>query len=95
MRLSKFEQQIIKQSIYPFDKQAEIVLFGSRTNDAARGGDIDLLIISNKIKRHQLGEIRWQLWEKLGEQKIDLVLSDKQLLDTFARVAFEQGVKLS
>lgn len=94
MRLSEAEQQVIKQSIYIFDKQAKIVLFGSRANDEARGGDIDLLIISDSIERHHLGQIRWQLWEKLGEQKIDLVLSGRQLLDTFAQLAFKQGVVL-
>ncbi len=94
MRLSQFEQQSIKQSIYSLDLNAKIVLFGSRTNDAARGGDIDLLIISNHIKRHLLGKIRWQLWEKLGEQKIDLVLSDTQLSNTFARAVFQKGVIL-
>jgi predicted nucleotidyltransferase len=94
MRLSKFEQQTIKQSIYALDANAKVVLFGSRINDAARGGDIDLLIISNNLKRQQLGKIRWQLWEKLGEQKIDLVLSDTQLSNTFARVVFKNGIIL-
>ncbi len=94
MRLSKFEQQTIKQSIYALDANAKVVLFGSRTNDAARGGDIDLLIISNNLKPQQLGKIRWQLWEKLGEQKIDLVLSDTQLSNTFARAVFQKGIIL-
>ncbi len=91
MRLSESEQQTIKESVSVFDKQAKVVLFGSRTKDTARGGDIDLLIISDNIKQQNLGQIRWQLWEKLGEQKIDLVLSTSQLTDTFARIAFEQG----
>ncbi len=93
MRLNKFEQQVIKESIQALDRDAEVILFGSRADDNARGGDIDLLIISEHIKRRQLGKIRWRLWEKLGEQKIDLVLSDGQLSDTFARMVFEQGVK--
>ena len=91
MRLSESEQQAIKQSVSVFDKQAKVVLFGSRANDAARGGDIDLLIISDNIKQQHLGQIRWKLWEKLGEQKIDIILSKRQLSDTFARIAFEQG----
>jgi len=69
MRLSGPEQQVIKQIICVFDKQAKIVLFGSRANDKARGGDIDLLIISDSIERHHLGQIRWQLWEKLGDDE--------------------------
>jgi predicted nucleotidyltransferase len=94
MRLSQFEQQVIKQSIYNLDIDAKIILFGSRTNDFARGGDIDLLIISNYIQRSQLNKIRWQLWEKLGEQKIDIIVSDTKLSDSFVLSAFEQGIKL-
>lgn len=94
MRLSEFEQKIIKETILALDQNAKIILFGSRVDDAARGGDIDLLVISEHIKRHQLGKIRWQLWEQLGEQKIDLVLSDRQLSDAFVQVAVEQGVVL-
>ncbi len=41
MRLSDSEQQVIKQSVSDFDKHADVVLFGSRTIDTARGGDID------------------------------------------------------
>ncbi len=92
MRINEFEKLVIKQSVHHLDNKAKIILFGSRVNDAARGGDIDLLIVSDNIKRHQLGEIRWQLWEQLGEQKIDIVLSNNQLLDTFAKLAFSQGV---
>ena len=94
MRLNEFERKIIKQSISALDINAKVLLFGSRTNDAARGGDIDLLIISNHLKRKHLGKIRWQLWEHLGEQKIDLVLSDTQLSNTFARAVFPEGVAL-
>ncbi len=47
MRLSEIEQKTIKESVSAFDKQAKIVLFGSRVRDAARGGDIDLSIISD------------------------------------------------
>ncbi len=94
MRLSDSEQQVIKQSVSVFDKHAKVVLFGSRTIDTARGGDIDLLIISDNIEQKHLVQLRWKLWEKLGEQKIDLILSKKQLTDTFVRIAFEQGEML-
>jgi len=94
MRLSQFEQQVIKQTIYARDANAKIVLFGSRSDEGARGGDIDLLIISDDLKRHQLRKIRWQLWEKLGMQKIDLVLSDTRLSNAFARAVFQKGIIL-
>lgn len=94
MRLTESERQIIEQAIQLFDNKARIILFGSRADDTARGGDIDLLIISERISSADLSEIRWRLWKQLGEQKIDLVLSRDQLADAFARAAFEQGVEL-
>lgn len=94
MRLSEFERKVIKETISTLDQNAKIILFGSRANDAARGGDLDLLVISEHLQPYQLGKIRWQLWEQLGEQKIDLVLSDRQLSEAFARAAVEQGVVL-
>jgi len=47
MRLSKTEQQIIKDAVLSIDPQARIYLFGSRADDTKRGGDIDLLIATD------------------------------------------------
>ena len=49
MRITMAEHQAIRQAITKVDPEASIYLFGSRANDNARGGDIDLLIISRKI----------------------------------------------
>ena len=94
MRLTDTERRIIKQTVQPFDQSARVILFGSRANDKARGGDIDLLIISERIASDDLNAIRWRLWEQLGEQKIDLVLSREKIDEAFARTAIEQGVEL-
>jgi predicted nucleotidyltransferase len=94
MRLTDTERRIIKQTVQPFDQSARVILFGSRANDKARGGDIDLLIISERIASDDLNAIRWRLWEQLGEQKIDLVLSRDEIDEAFAQTAFEQGVEL-
>jgi predicted nucleotidyltransferase len=48
MRISKNEIEAIKESANSLDKGAETYLFGSRNVDVAKGGDIDLLIISKK-----------------------------------------------
>lgn len=53
-------------------------LFGSRTDPAKRGGDIDLWIELSEIPTDpsRLGRLlRLTLEEKLGEQKFDLVFS--------------------
>jgi uncharacterized protein len=44
MRLSKRLQKIIKDCIYDSFGDIDIYLFGSRTDDTKKGGDIDLAI---------------------------------------------------
>lgn len=93
MRLNAAEQQIIRQAIASTDPEAVIYLFGSRVDDNAKGGDIDLLILSKKINLMSKLGILAQLHQALGEQKIDLaVYSDPSR--PFARMAIESGVRL-
>jgi uncharacterized protein len=93
MRLSKTEIEAISQTIRRLDDQARICLFGSRADDCKRGGDIDLLILSEKLSESDRGTIRLILHEKLGEQKIDIVIA-RDLSDPFVRVALSEGVLL-
>lgn len=93
MRLSKTEIEVIRQTIRCLDDQAGIYLFGSRADDAKRGGDIDLLILSEKLSESDRGTIRLRLHEKLGEQKIDIVIA-RDLSAPFVRVAFNEGVRI-
>lgn len=75
MRLSEFEKTVIFKAITAEDANARVFLFGSRTDDAARGGDIDLLVLSNGFDKKQQRAARWHIVEQLGEQKIDIVTS--------------------
>lgn len=50
-------------------------LFGSRTDDSKRGGDIDLLIRNAGKKKGILGRVRMivKLKMALGDRKIDVI----------------------
>ncbi|MFZ5860104.1 MAG: nucleotidyltransferase domain-containing protein [Spirochaetota bacterium] len=93
MRLTDFERQAIAQVVQSCDPSAKVYLFGSRADDAQKGGDIDLLIISDKIHLKEKIKIRLALYDKLGEQKIDIVVSSNGA-DPFARLALKNGVPL-
>jgi uncharacterized protein len=94
MRLSKTEIEAISQTIRCLDDRARICLFGSRVDDAKKGGDIDLLILSEKLSESDRGTIRLRLHEKLGEQKIDIVIA-RDLSDPFVRAAFNEGAEIT
>ncbi len=93
MRLSQREKEAIVSVIISFDRDAKIILFGSRADDAKKGGDIDLAVISEKIKPSDKADIRLRLYDLLGEQKIDLVLAENEA-KPFIRLARKTGVLL-
>ncbi len=93
MRLSQYEIRSIKDIVYSLDSNAKIYLFGSRVYDDKRGGDIDLLILSNKLTSKDIRKARLALYDKIGEQKIDVVIA-QDLSKPFTRIAVEEGVLL-
>jgi predicted nucleotidyltransferase len=93
MRISEIEKKIIKDAVHKYDAGAEIYLFGSRADDAKKGGDIDLLVMSEKIDEDGKWDILNHLLNELGEQKIDLTVA-KNTEKPFTRIAINQGVLL-
>ncbi|OIP16213.1 MAG: DNA polymerase III subunit beta [Comamonadaceae bacterium CG_4_9_14_3_um_filter_60_33] len=93
MRLATEEQSAISETIRQADKEAQIYLFGSRVDDTANGGDIDLLILSKSINLMAKLDILAQLHHKLGDRKIDIaVYSDTTR--PFPKMIMQQGVRL-
>ncbi len=80
MRLSKHTITIIREAAkHHFGLQAKVWLFGSRIDDNKRGGDIDLYIeIDTPITERVLKTCRMnaEIQSILGEQKIDILVSD-------------------
>ncbi len=78
MRLSDAEVDLIKSTATKwFGADCAVRLFGSRVNDAAKGGDIDLHVITSKPEMATLdAELGFvvDLKGKIGDQRIDLVL---------------------
>lgn len=93
MRLSKKEISAIKKNILRFDINAKVYLFGSRTNDKAKGGDIDVLVISNKIGFTEKLKIRTGIFKEIEEQKLDLVVK-KDFEDVFVKMIESDLVSL-
>ena len=93
MRLAHEEQSAISDIIRQADSQAQIYLFGSRVDDAAKGGDIDLLVLSTSINFMKKLDILAQLHRKLGERKIDIAVYP-DTTRPFPRMVMQEGVRL-
>lgn len=77
------------------DPDAQVILFGSRADDHAKGGDIDLLIVSDRISFHQEWVIRRDILDEIGWQKLDLIVRHSNQLGTpIAGIAMETGIPL-
>ena len=50
MRLTTYQQQAIKKHFLKIFKEGEIYLFGSRVDNSAKGGDIDLYLVVPDFK---------------------------------------------
>lgn len=93
MRLTDHERRTLVDFIVAADPQAQIWLHGSRVRDDARGGDIDLLVLSQRLGLPEKIDLLARLHGALGEQKIDLTLA-RDTSRPFVRLAQAQGVRL-
>ena len=93
MRLKDSEQKAILSTVKGLDNNASVYLFGSRVDDTKKGGDIDLLVLSDRLTSDNKRTIKMKLNELLGEQKIDLLIAADDS-DPFVKLALGTGVKL-
>ena len=99
IRLTQHDIDIIKKAFQDtFQKGDHLWLFGSRVYPEKRGGDIDLYIEPRHYDDEQIFLSRknfmHQLQNKLGEQKIDIVIKTPDLDLYIYEVAQKEGVKL-
>jgi len=94
MRISEIEKTTIVNAILEKDKNAQIFLFGSRTDDFKKGGDIDILIQSDEIGLLEIVKIKSTVFKYLPEQKIDLLVSKSNETNHFVDFISNQLISL-
>ena len=94
VRLKEEEINAIKTTIKQFDPEAKIFIYGSRADLSKKGGDIDILIISDKISLQEQLKIKAKLITKLGDRKIDLVIAKNPKETSFVEMIYNQSVEI-
>ena len=95
MRLNKQIAQFLKRRLKETEENSEIYLFGSRVDDEAKGGDIDILWLTpSKIPPRTIRKIRVEFYKKFGWQKIDIVNFTFQDEDPFKNIALLEAIEL-
>jgi len=99
MRITRQEAAAIRRvTVEVAGPNARVKLFGSRTRDDLRGGDIDLLIelaepTADKLSVSLRTGARLQM--AIGERKIDVLVTDPQTAETpLIRAARLEGIAL-
>lgn len=99
MRLSTQTQHTILVTAREiFGSEAQVKLFGSRIDDNARGGDIDLLIelpsITKEMERKTI-QLMARLQLRIGDQPIDVLVIDPSTpLQSIHQQAMLTGITL-
>ncbi len=96
VRLSDWQIKAIKETVHQvFGNKAKVYIFGSRANPEQKGGDIDILVLVPQLedKYKKKIELLSMLYKKLGERKIDLIITDSIKSD-IEKEAVEKGVLL-
>lgn len=101
MRLSQSEIDVIKAAARRhFGAGAQVRLFGSRTDDTKKGGDIDLYVESDLADAAEAIRAESAFWSelqaRLGDQRIDILVDypAKQTRPPIYQIARDQGVRL-
>jgi hypothetical protein len=95
MRLNDQIKYYLKQAIEEKIPGAKLYLFGSRTNDNALGGDIDVMILTTEpIDKKIFRTIRIDFYKRFGWQKLDLVCFTFNEESTFRQLIQTNAIEL-
>jgi predicted nucleotidyltransferase len=99
MRLTPDQINLIKSTAQSvLGGSARVILFGSRVDDAAKGGDVDLLIeVPQALDEPALvsARIATRVSRAMHGRRVDVVLKAPNLMEQpIHRIAAQQGVML-
>lgn len=94
MRLEKKQVKVLKDKLNTISKNARLYLFGSRVDDEKKGGDIDLLVVSDELTNRDLRLLRIDFFKHFGEQKLDIVLDNGEFKNPFTKHIVKKAVLL-
>jgi predicted nucleotidyltransferase len=95
MRITENEKKVIIDAVINVDPNAKVWLFGSRTDNNKKGGDIDIAVFSENISKDVMQEIQVRrfICNRIGEQKIDIITSNTGKEAIF-KLAVAEGIQL-
>ncbi len=74
---------------------AAIYLFGSRIADDRKGGDVDILVLSDpKLSWDEGSQVRRRFWDRFGFQKLDLVCFRPEEPSAFKELVLLDAIRL-
>lgn len=95
MRIPEEQLIFLKNLIKSILADSKIYVFGSRVYDDKKGGDLDILVLGNKLLSFkEKATIRISFWKKFGEQKIDIVSFRFDDNAPFKDLALMEGVEI-
>lgn len=99
MRLNQQQQMAIKQAAETlFGAEAEVRVFGSRLDDTCRGGDIDLIVSTQRPVEHpalDAARLSTRLSRLFDGRKVDVLIHAPTLKELpIHRFALESGQRL-
>lgn len=95
MRLIPEQLKFIKENLKNISPEADIYIFGSRADDNEKGGDIDILVISDtRMDKKDIRKFKIDFYKKFEWQKIDVVNFLINEEHPFKSLVLDKAIKL-
>ena len=95
MRLTNFEFNALRTIIGELDPSGSIYLYGSRTDDSRRGGDIDVFLQASRVIDMKTRLRTQYRLEQACNTHVDLLVKNpQQPMQAIHQIAIEQGILL-